>query len=57
MREQELAPDQLVEKARHVARDAAETLRDAEREVVHGLGGGTASAPLESPLPGTPPQL
>ena len=60
VREQELAPDQLVEKARHVARDAAETLRDAEREVAHGLGGGTAAAPLEAeppPLPGTPPRL
>ena len=57
VREQELAPEQLVEKARLVTRDAAETLRDAEREVVHGLGGGTASAPLESPLPGTPPRL
>src|ERR1700688_700420 len=57
VREQELAPEQLVEKARYVARDAAETLRDAEREVVHGLGGGSASAPLESPLPGTPPRL
>jgi hypothetical protein len=57
VREQELAPEQLVEKARHVARDAAETLRDAEREVVHGLGGGTAATPLGSPLPGTPPRL
>jgi hypothetical protein len=56
VREQELAPDQLVEKARHVARDAAETLRDAEREVVHGLDG-TAATPLDSPLPGTPPRL
>jgi hypothetical protein len=57
VREQELTPEQLVEKARLVTRDAAETLRDAEREVVHGLGGGTAAAPLESPLPGTPPRL
>jgi hypothetical protein len=57
VREQELAPEQLVEKARHVTRDAAETLRDAEREVVHGLGGGAAATPLGSPLPGMPPRL
>jgi hypothetical protein len=53
VREQELAPEQLVEKARHVARDAAESLRDAERQVVQGLGGGTpATAPLAEPPPG-----
>jgi len=60
VREQELTPEQLVERARYVARDAAETLRDAEREVVQGLGGGgTAAPPMESPspLPGTPPRL
>src|ERR1700720_4270945 len=60
VREQELTPEQLVEKARHVARDTAETLRDAEREAVQGLGGGTAGPPpMEppSPLPGTPPRL
>jgi hypothetical protein len=61
VREQELTPEQLVEKARLVTLDAAETLRDAEREVVHGLGGGggggAAAEPLESPLPGTPPRL
>jgi ElaB/YqjD/DUF883 family membrane-anchored ribosome-binding protein len=61
VREQELTPEQLVERARHVARDAAETLRDAEREVAQGLGGGGTAArpPLESPssLPGTPPRL
>jgi hypothetical protein len=61
VREQELTPEQLVERARHVARDAAETLRDAEREVVQGLGGGGTAAPppmeSPSPLPGTPPRL
>lgn len=59
VREQELTPEQLVGRARHVARDAAETLRDAEREVVHGLGGGggAAAPPLGTPLPGTPPRL
>jgi hypothetical protein len=61
VREQELTPEQLVERARHLARDAAETLRDAEREVVQGLGGlaATAPPPMESPspLPGTPPRL
>ncbi len=60
VREQELAPEQLVEKARHVARDTAETLRDAEREVVQGLGGGTAATSLEAEppgRPGTPPRL
>jgi len=57
VREQELTPEQLVEKARHVTRDAADTLLDAEREVVQGLGGGTAPAPPGSPLPGTPPRL
>src|SRR6202521_175053 len=58
-RAKELAREQLVEKARHVARDAAETLRDAEREVVHGLGGGTPATPSpEPPLGlGTPPGL
>jgi hypothetical protein len=58
VREQELTPEQLVEKARLVTLDAAETLRDAEREVANSLGGGGgAAAPLESPLPGTPPRL
>jgi ElaB/YqjD/DUF883 family membrane-anchored ribosome-binding protein len=49
VREQELTPEQLAAKARHVARDTADTLRDAEREVVQGLAGGVE--------PGTPPRL
>jgi hypothetical protein len=40
VREQELTPEQLADKARRVARDAADSLRDAERQVVLGLGGG-----------------
>lgn len=40
VREQELTPEQLVEKARHLTHDAATTLRDAERQVVDTLGGG-----------------
>jgi hypothetical protein len=60
VRDQELAPEQLVEKARHVTRDAADTLRDAERQVVHGLGGEAPAPPFEAepqPRPGTPPRL
>ena len=41
VREQELTPEQLADKARRVARDAADSLRDAERQVVQGLDGGS----------------
>jgi hypothetical protein len=45
VREQELTPEQLAEKARNVAHDAAETLRDAERQVVDTLTGAGRKAP------------
>jgi ElaB/YqjD/DUF883 family membrane-anchored ribosome-binding protein len=62
VREQELTPEQLAGKARHVARDAAETLRDAERQVVDTLAGGGREAPATpwnpaQPPTGTPPRL
>ena len=60
VREQELTPEQLTGKARHVARDAAETLRDAERQVVGSLTGSGQQAPAWNPAQpptGTPPRL
>ena len=55
VREQELTPEQLAGKARQVAHDAAETLRDAERQVVHGVIG---DAPEAAPdWAGGPPRL
>jgi hypothetical protein len=41
VREQQLTPEQLADKARRIARDAADSLRDAERQVVQGLDGGS----------------
>jgi hypothetical protein len=38
VREQELTPEQLAGKARHLARDTADALRDAERQVARSLG-------------------
>lgn len=52
VREQELTPEQLAEKARHVAHDAAATLRDAERQVVDSLGGGAGRDARSAASPG-----
>jgi hypothetical protein len=54
-REQEHTPQQLAEKARRLARDAAATLRDAERQVVQSVDGGAPAAPAERTV--TPPRL
>ncbi len=54
-REQELTPEQLAEKAGRLARDAAATLRDAERQVVQSVDQGAPTEPAERT--GTPPRL
>jgi hypothetical protein len=57
VREQELTPEQLADKARQVARDAADAVLDAERQVARSLAGeepaaeGNGGPPRQSPAP------
>ncbi len=56
-REQELTPEQLAAKACNLARDAGETLLEAERQVVHVVAGGGAPAREPAAPSGLPPGI
>jgi ElaB/YqjD/DUF883 family membrane-anchored ribosome-binding protein len=51
VREQELTPEQLADKARQVARDAADAVLDAERQVARSLAGEEPAEGNGVPLP------